>query len=113
MRRTLTLTLALAFSGWLPTPSHAQRGGASADSGFDELRPYGTRSSATRQADRPYARSSEAPAPPFESPSRLPVRRTVGSFYPTMRAGQSRNRNVVDTRSLCNPGRRALLQQQR
>ncbi len=39
--------------------------------------------------------------------------RQVSDFYPMIRTGQGLNRNTVDTRTLCNPGRRALMRLQR
>jgi len=49
----------------------------------------------------------DPPATAISSPRR------VTDFYPMMRAGQGPNRNTVDIRGLCNPGRRALMRLQR
>jgi hypothetical protein len=135
MRRFITLGLALTAFGWLfVTPGHAQRGasprggmawtapgyapGAAAGTGGygdgpDLLRPYGSRAgAATPNTARPYTRSPSRPAPPPrpELIVRQPVRpQGVRDYYPTLRAGQGPNRNMIDPRSLCVAGRRAVI----
>jgi hypothetical protein len=84
---------------------------------FDLLSPYGSRAggpAGNGSAPKPYTRTPvtrRPPGPPLDRSSRGAVfSRGVGSYYPSMRSGQAPNRNVVDHRSLCVPGRRALLQ---
>lgn len=78
-----------------------------------EIRPYGS-SSAKGAASSTTGRSQRRPTPP---PPPMPERaraavfsRGVHDYYPFARQGQQVNRNVIDPRSLCVPGRRAMLQ---
>jgi hypothetical protein len=92
----------------LPNAGQAQqgRGGypGSVEGANDPLRPYASNSSAP---GRGYYRVP----PPRSEPVARPVVRSQGvrDYYPTMRTGQGPNRNVVNPRSLCVPGRRAIL----
>lgn len=102
----LALTLALA-AGLSATPGLAQprpvrpatRSVAAED---DLLRPYAPRT------ERTYARPRTPPASPVRLSAAVPSR-GVGEYFPGMRPGTSPNRNVIDPRSLCVPGRRALI----
>jgi hypothetical protein len=112
---------ALGMSGGLTPLVHAQHPGGSratspsaARAGHgdrfaaepDPLRPYATQGR-TEPNFRPYARTPLAP-PRSEAITRTsaPPRH---NYYPGLRTGQGPNRNYVDPRTLCVPGRRALL----
>ncbi|MCA1686625.1 MAG: hypothetical protein LC745_11765 [Planctomycetia bacterium] len=121
MRRwTLAVGAALLMNGWLlSTQGHAQRWGATSSgrvgpdgsSGSGLLRPYGPRDVRTSAAQKPqsYSRSSPTPSPADDRSRAAVFAKGVRDYYPDARSNQSANRNVVDTRTLCNPGRRALL----
>ena len=73
----------------------------------DMLRPYGSRASSGFVGERSSYSRPAPQRPPAERPPARP--RAAIDYFPTMRPGSGPNRNVVDVRSLCNPGRRALL----
>jgi len=119
VRRTFALTVVLLaarplaessaqqFGRPRPAPSPAARAPTPADEP-DPLRPYRPEEEAAR-GDRLAGRWS-APGPvPRPAP---PAARfeTSRSYFPDIRAGRGINRNVIDPRGLCVPGRRALLQ---
>jgi hypothetical protein len=64
-----------------------------------------TRSLEGRDTPRPYERA------PVVSPPERTISAPVAShnYYPGLRPGQGPNRNAIDPRSLCVPGRRAFL----
>jgi hypothetical protein len=113
MRRSLTFGLTLTAFGWLlVTPGHAQRGGTSAGAFSGEvnmLRPYASR---TVNQGRGYVRQA-APSRPVmptrAEPVARPTSQGVRDYYPAMRPGQGPNRNVINPRTLCVPGRRAVI----
>jgi hypothetical protein len=72
----------------------------------DPIRPYTEGAAASASGSRGYYRSYARPAPVARPPARP---QSVRDYYPTMRTGQGPNRNVVDPRTLCVPGRRAML----
>jgi hypothetical protein len=112
---------ALGMFAGLTTPAEAQRiGGPRAGSyptvgatlrdrstgELDPLRPYApvARSDASY---RPYLRTPVNPA------REEPILRAAAprpNYFPGLRSGQGPNRNVVNTHTLCVPGRRAILQ---
>jgi hypothetical protein len=120
MRPRFILTLALSTAGcWISaSDADAQQGRrpGSAPGGrayprvvepeADLLRPYASRPARlggdSRYGYRAAVRPETAPRPAGRS-------RGVQDYYPAMRTGQGPNRNTVDPRSLCVPGRRALL----
>jgi hypothetical protein len=72
----------------------------------DPLRPYAPEPRADSRY-RPYLRAPAAP-PRDEAITRAAAPRR--EYFPGLRSGQGPNRNVVDPRTLCVPGRRAMLQ---
>jgi hypothetical protein len=59
---------------------------------------------------RPPVQKRAASPPRTEYAARPTVHpQGVRDYYPTMRTGQGPNRNVIDPRSLCVPGRRAVI----
>lgn len=101
---TLAATLALALAA---TPGRAQLPTAGEP---DPLRPYASRSTTAFEAERStraYSRARPLPPPTRSYPAATV--RGVRDYYPTMRRGQNPNKNVVDPRTLCVPGRRAMI----
>jgi hypothetical protein len=97
MRGRLSAILVLLVGGSFSvgSPSLAQQA--------DPFRPYptgGSRSSTTRTYEQP--RPQVVAQPPARSQG-------VREYFPGMRTGRGPNRNVVDTRKLCVPGRRAMI----
>ena len=98
-----------------PSSSPTRANGSSGEP--DLLSPYASKGARSTPYDSESLRYSRTPAKP-RPPVRLDDRvsrgavfaRGVGNYYPAMRPGQAPNRNVVDHRSLCVPGRRAVLQ---
>jgi hypothetical protein len=75
----------------------------------DLLRPYSSRNgSAPVSGTRAYTRPRPLTTAPTPARASSPPR-TVHDYFPGMRPGVSPNRNTVNPRSLCVPGRRALL----
>ena len=124
MRTRLTLTLALSAAGWWMSGSRADaQQGARAPSGTsgrayprvvepetDPLRPYASRNPRSYYQSRSAYRPPSRPTPRPELIARPSVHaQGVRNYYPAMRAGQGPNRNAVDPRTLCVPGRRAML----
>jgi hypothetical protein len=125
MRRTLAIGLALVFVACCAFDRrvHAQgdvRQGVPAISRpyttvrspeANLLRPYGSRDGQQYFTHkRTYTRPPVVPPPPPIIPARASVfARGVHDYYPAARPGQGKNQNVVDPRTLCVPGRRALL----
>lgn len=120
MRRSLALGLALVILGSsLHGEGRAQSGGAAGGAGRGQgvaskdgvLKPYNPGERRTPGARRPAYSRQPASAPAPDKRSRAAVfAKGVRDYYPAARANQSKNSNVVDPRSLCVPGRRALLQ---
>jgi hypothetical protein len=74
--------------------------------GWDPLRPYGAPGWESAGAGR-YARPAlVAERNEAARPSMFPRGR---NYFPGLRSGQAPNRNVVDTRTLCVPGRHHFL----
>jgi len=98
---TLTLAAGLSTTPGFAQPRPVRPAAHSVAAADDLLRPYAP------HAERPYARPHVAPAYPARLAAAPP--RGVGEYFPGMRPGTSPNRNVIDPRSLCVPGRRALI----
>jgi hypothetical protein len=114
MRRRLAFILAVVVNGWLfVPPGQAQRGGptASGSAEPDLFRPYGSRSPSSFTAGRSGYTRPRTIAPPRRPPEVAPPPQPRGlhDYFPTMRPGQGPNHNTVDPRTLCVPGRRALI----
>ena len=121
MRKDVMVGLtALAMLGGLTTAAQAQRPGwpragsypaATASSGerssaeLDPLRPYAPEARAN-PSYRPYLRT---PVTPPRDEAITPASTPRRNYFPGLRSGQGPNRNVVDPRTLCVPGRRAML----
>ncbi|MFO0953500.1 MAG: hypothetical protein U0835_20580 [Isosphaeraceae bacterium] len=75
----------------------------------DLLTPYAPSNPRAEKGIRPYRRTP-APALAPAPADRVASSRGVGNYFPSMRAGQSPNQNVINPRTLCVPGRRAMLQ---
>jgi hypothetical protein len=110
----LLLTAASGALAWpLATPGRAQGFDrdpyASRSTEPDLFRPYSSRyGSASLTGTRPYSRPRPVPTATLPARASAPPR-TVHDYFPGMRPGVSPNRNTVNPRSLCVPGRRALL----
>jgi hypothetical protein len=123
MRRKLVpaTALAIALGGAVFTPQGkaqqrggpvAPKAGRSAATDPDPLRPYATRDiRALAAVGRAYSRTSPPPPPTIEETrSRAAVfARGARDYYPALKTGQGPNRNYIDPRTLCVPGRRALI----
>jgi hypothetical protein len=106
MRLRLILGLGLITGlAWLSSAAWAQ-GNAASTPRSAALRRHNMRDPRLvgEEAYAPDSRSAPPQAP--VSPSYPSARH---NYYPAARTGHSSNRNVVDTRTLCNPARRALL----
>jgi hypothetical protein len=119
VRWTHTLGLAVAVSaGLLSEPAQAQQSSFRSTGALsqepDLLRPYGSNhlSSDTPAAGLPYVRRPPIAPPELDRPARA-VPRGVNSYFPMMRAGQGPNRNYIDPRFHCVPGRMAPIQRGR
>jgi hypothetical protein len=122
MRRILALTLVLTIyacrisSEGRAEPANESSTTRSGSSGAEFKRPYaGTRDMRTfaaqkQQQMQSYSRASAA-TPQVDKRSRAAVfAKGVRDYYPAVAPNQSKNHNVIDPRTLCVPGRRALLQ---
>ncbi|MGE3818625.1 MAG: hypothetical protein AB7I30_04270 [Isosphaeraceae bacterium] len=110
----LAVGSAQRFGRAVPRPAAPVQGNARSGSlpgQANPLRPYSgdDRPVAARGGNQP-GRWSTASVPRESRPSpRASVFNAARSYYPGLRVGQGSNRNVIDPRSLCVPGRRALL----
>ena len=76
----------------------------------DFLRPYASRSAHVYTSERSARASSRSrPLPPPQRAYAAVVERGVKDYFHDIRPGTSPNRNTVDPKSLCVPGRRALI----
>jgi hypothetical protein len=97
-------------AGWPRVASYPTAGASSRDRSMgelDPLRPYDAPPARPDAAYRPYLRT------PVNPPREEPILRAAAprhNYFPGLRSGQGPNRNVVDPRTLCVPGRRAMLQ---
>jgi hypothetical protein len=113
---------ALGMLGGLTSLVYAQRPGwsraaspSTARAGYgdrfatvpDPLRPYATQGRAEPNS-RPYARTPLTP-PRDEAITRTSAPPPRQNYFPGLRTGQGPNRNYIDPRTLCVPGRRAVL----
>ena len=129
MRRNRTLGFALAIHVCLLAPpgraeregstaaARAGQGGLSRPASVEPTRAFGTRDINTFNSQKLNARPQRTNSPAGhtaltqEKTARAAVFATgVRGYYPAVRPNQSRNSNVIDPRTLCVPGRRALLQ---
>ena len=95
--------------GWPRTgsyPSSSATYGDRSSAEPDPLRPYAPEPRADASY-RPYLRTPVSP-PRDEAITRASAPRR--NYFPGLRTGQGPNRNYVDPRTLCVPGRRAMLQ---
>jgi hypothetical protein len=103
MRGRVASVFVLVLGVWSIVPGRvfAQQGYR----GDDILRPYAPHS--TRASSTGYSRT---PAPRQQPIARPQVQsQGVRDYFPGMRLGYGPNRNTVDPRRLCVPGRRAML----
>jgi hypothetical protein len=114
-RRTRRLALVVglvAVAGTIARPAWGQDFARSlsrfASAEPDPFRPYSSRARTDAgPVARPYLRTQPTtPAPP---PRVVAPPRGVHDYFPGMRPGIHPNRNTVDPRRLCVPGRRAFL----
>ncbi len=108
---------ALGMLAVLTTPAEAQRIGGSRVGSYPTVREtLRDRSTGELNPLRPYApeaRSDASYRPYLRTPVEEPMPRTPAprpNYFPGLRSGQGPNRNVVNTHTLCVPGRRAMLQ---
>jgi hypothetical protein len=94
-------------AGVYPTAILSARYGERSSAEADLFRPYDEPVARPGSGYRPYTRTPVNP-PRDEATLRAPAPRH--NYFPGQRSGQGPNRNVVDTRTLCVPGRRAMLQ---
>ncbi len=118
MSSRLTLKLAVVVCGLLVSSmAHAQGDGAASSSTSSSFRLNNMRDPRNFSGDRPansdrptsYSRSNPSTMPP-PARSQAATFSRVRDYFPAARSGRSINRNVVDPRTLCVPGRRAMLQ---
>ncbi len=117
-RTTLGLSVGLTLLGALLTrgglaqsPERSATRRQDAVSRASELTPYTTRDLRTYTAQKEAYRRPTTTPPPVDKRARAAVfAKGVKDYYPSARANQSKNSNVIDPRTLCVPGRHALLQ---
>jgi hypothetical protein len=94
-------------AGSFPTAIPSARSGERSSAVRDLLSPYDEPVARSGSGYRTYTRTPANP-PHEETDLRGPAPRH--NYFPNLRSGQGPNRNVIDPRTLCVPGRRAMLQ---
>jgi hypothetical protein len=120
-QRFLIPVLAVTMHGWLfAAPGLAQRGGTGRSVSAiaaepDLLRPYGSRDQRVFFAEKEKRVYAPPPAAPplhsrvSSSPGAAVFTQGARDYFPAIRAGRGPNGNAINPRSLCVPGRRAMI----